>query len=193
MSASDIRAAKLGLRSQCRNARSLPEKDRRGCDAEIQSRVLTMREYVRCDTVLAYVSKDDEPDTHALIRAALANGKRVAVPRCGENDGEMDFYYINSFDELKTGKFGVLEPPRENETVLDLTRGICLVPALCFDAEGYRLGHGKGYYDRFLERFSGISVGLAHSTRVKWKLPRDEHDKPVDIIVTERYVRRVSR
>ncbi len=191
MSASDIRAAKLGLRAQYKNVRQLPEKDRRSYDTEIQSRVLTMREYVRCGLLFAYVSKDTEPDTHALIRAALANGKRVAVPRCGETDGEMDFFYISCFDELSEGRFGVLEPPDTNEKVTDFSQGICLVPGLCFDAEGYRLGYGKGYYDRFLERFSGISIGLARSVCVKWKLPRDEHDKPVDIIVTERYVRHV--
>lgn len=191
----DIREVKSDLRSGFKNKRSImPEEVKFNMDSEIQSRFLTLRQYSACSTVFTYVSKDIEVDTFAIIRAAWANGKRVAVPKCIPNTRDMAFYYITKIEDLEPGAFGVMEPNESKcEKVTDYSKGLCIVPGLSFDAEGYRLGYGKGYYDRFLATFNGDTVGLCYSSCIKWKLPHGYYDRPVDMIVTDRYIRRTAK
>lgn len=191
----DIREVKSALRTGFKSKRSsMPENIKLDMDSEIQSRLLTLRQYASCKTLFTYVSKDIEVDTFALIKAAWANGKRVAVPKCITDTGDMVFYYIKSPDDLELGAFGVMEPIEDKcVKVKDFSKGLCIVPGLSFDAEGYRLGYGKGYYDRFLSKFGGDTVGLCYSNCIKWKLPHGYYDQPVDLIVTDRYVRRTGR
>ena len=191
----DIRRIKSELRQGYKTKRAdMSEKIKLEMDSEIQSRFLTLRQYIYCKTVFTYVSKDIEVDTLSIIRAAWANGKRVAVPRCVTETREMDFFYITNMSDLEEGAFGVLEPIADKcEKVTDFSKGLCIVPGLSFDAEGYRLGYGKGYYDRFLSKFQGDTVGLCYSNCIKWKLPHGYYDKPVDLIVTDRYIRRTGK
>lgn len=191
MPVNDIRTVKSELRAGFKNKRSgMPESVKLSMDVEIQCRFLTLRQYAECDTLFTYVSKDIEVDTYSLIKAAWANGKRVAVPRCVTNTRQMEFYYIKSLDDLESGAFGVMEPAVDKcELVTDFSTGLCIVPGLSFDAEGFRLGYGKGYYDRFLSKFGGETVGLCYSNCIKWKLPHGRYDRPVDLIVTDRYIR----
>ncbi len=193
MPVNEIKAEKTELRKTFGLSRAKLDREKKlDYDAEIQSRVLALREYIDTDIVFTYVSLDTEASTIGLIYAAWANGKRVAVPRCDPKTTQMEFYIINSFDDLETGQYNIPEPIAERcEKVTDFSHGLCVVPGLSFDAEGYRLGYGRGYYDRFLKQFRGTSVGLCYSSYVKFKLPRSEYDMPVDIISTERYLRRV--
>ena len=95
-----------------------------------------------------------------------------------------------SLDDLKPGTFGVREPDADKSRLYDCTgRPICIVPGLSFDRWGYRLGYGKGYYDRFLTRYVGWTVGLCYSECVQYKLPHGRFDKPVDRLITEKYMR----
>ena len=191
----DIRRIKSELRQGYKTKRAdMSEKIKLEMDSEIQSRLLTLRQYMKCKTLFTYVSKDMEVDTFAIIRAAWANGKAVAVPRCVPQTREMEFYYIKNTDDLAPGAFGVYEPiPERCTLVTDFSSGLCIVPGLSFDAEGYRLGYGKGYYDRFLSVFGGDTVGLCYSNCIKWTLPHGYYDRPVDVIVTDRYMRRTSK
>ena len=193
MPVNEIKAEKTELRKTFGLSRAKLDREKKlDYDAEIQSRVLALREYIDTDIVFTYVSLDTEASTIGLIYAAWANGKRVAVPRCDPKTTQMEFYIINSFDDLEAGQYNIPEPIAERcEKVTDFSHGLCVVPGLSFDAEGYRLGYGRGYYDRFLKQFRGTSVGLCYSSYVKFKLPRSEYDMPVDIISTERYLRRV--
>ncbi|MBQ3968958.1 MAG: 5-formyltetrahydrofolate cyclo-ligase [Clostridia bacterium] len=190
LSNKELKEQKSELRRGLKSKRSeLDENSRLNLDSEIQSRFLALRQYALCDTVFTYVSKDTEVDTTAVIRAAWANGKKVAVPKCVDNN-ELEFYYIESMDDLEEGFCGLKEPVEGKcQKVGDYSKGICIVPGLSFDAEGYRLGYGKGYYDRFLVKFGGVTVGFCYSSCIKWKLPRDQYDRAVDIIITDRYVR----
>ena len=67
------------------------------------------------------------------------------------------------------------------------------MPGLAFDPQGFRLGYGKGYYDRFLSGFQGKTVGICYLGCVQWNLPHGYYDRPVDILITERYVRNIRR
>ena len=103
----------------------------------------------------------------------------------------MEFYEIFSLDELSPGTFGVDEPAADPARLLPQDPGgLCIVPALCYDDYGYRLGYGKGYYDRYLANYSGIRVGICYAACVRRSLFHGRYDRPVELLITERYIRR---
>ena len=98
----------------------------------------------------------------------------------------MEFYLADSVNDLKQGMYGILEPDTDKcSKITDFSGALCLVPALCYDKKGFRLGYGKGYYDRFLEKFTITTVGLCYNELIKDTLPVDKFDKSVDYIVTQ--------
>ncbi len=195
MSVTDIRQLKMRLREKYRAVRTdMPPEQRQQSDERIASRVRKLWQYRRAKQLLVYVSTDIEVDTHRIIRRALEDGKRVAVPRCVPDTREMEFYYITSLEELKPGSFGVYEPdPTAERLVTDLSEGLCIIPAFCYDHTGFRLGYGKGYYDRFLPRFGGSLIGICYSACVRRSLPHGRFDRPAELLVTENYIRRTNR
>lgn len=185
--------SKSALRARFAEMRKgLSKEYRHKMDIEIESRLLCSEEYSGADMILTYVSVNDEPDTLGLIHAAFANGKKVAVPKCTEGNN-MDFYFIKSADDLIKGKYGLLEPDvKKCKKASPTEKSLCVVPALSFDAEGYRLGKGGGYYDRFLKDFKGRSAGFCYNSFLRLSLPKEAFDVPVDIIVTENFLREIK-
>lgn len=155
-------------------------------DILIAQNLLSLDEIKNADTVLCYLSLDDEVCTDEIVTALLNMGKKVGAPYCVDNDGNMDFYYITDFDDLRIQSFGVREPVLEKcEKITSFDNAVIILPGLCFDKNGNRLGYGKGYYDRFLQIHSLISVGLCYNSLIVKKVPTDMYDKKADIIVTE--------
>ena len=139
--------------------------------------------------MFTYVSTPIEVDTRALINHSLKSGKKVAVPRCVPGTREMEFYYINSLDELEKGTFNVDEPnPDKSKAATEFKKSICIVPALCFDKRGYRLGYGGGYYDRFLSKYNGYSIGICYNNCIVPKLIHGRFDRKPDIVVTDKRI-----
>lgn len=188
MTINDIRPLKQQMRKKYKAMRSAMGEQEKAClDDKVLSRLLNTWAYREQDLILTYVSTAIEVDTYGLIKKALQDGKTVAAPRCVENTRLMDFYIVKSLDDLEKGSFGVMEPdPSKCEKLSDFSKGLCIVPALCFDKAGYRLGYGKGYYDRFLASFGGTTVGICYSACVCDALPCGKFDKSVDILVTEK-------
>lgn len=147
--------------------------------------------YYRCQDFLLYVSGEIEIGTRLIMEyifADIARGEpmRLLVPRCEKGTNEMFFYQINSFDDLEPGYCGILEPKAYCKRIDEFVDPMCVVPGLSFDSKGYRLGFGKGFYDRFLADFKGITVGLCcDRCLTDGELPRDEHDVAVDFVITE--------
>lgn len=190
----NIKEVKKNLRAKSRQYRERLEPERKArMDAAIRNRLFSLREYAGSGLVYTYVSKPIEVDTVALIEKTIAMKKHVAVPRCIPDTFAMEFYEIASLSDLQKGMFGVLEPPTSlGSPVTESEHSLCIVPGLSFDSQGFRLGYGKGYYDRFLSGFKGITVGICYSGCVRWNLPHGYFDRPVDILITEKYVRRIS-
>lgn len=189
MPVKNLKQKKIEYRSKYKKLRAnmLPEKKAQ-CDIQLAEKFLSEKEYIKSDILFAFVSKDIEVDTTAIIERALKEGKKVAVPRCITESTLMDFYYINSFDDLVKGAYNIMEPDTEKcVKVTDFTQGVCMVPGLVFDRSGFRLGFGKGYYDRFLADFKGVTIGVCYSRCIENELPRGYYDKPVDLVVTEKY------
>lgn len=133
----------------------------------------------KASMVLTYASTPIEVDTRRLIGYCLEKGIPVALPRSG--DTELSFYLIESTDELTIGRFGIDEPP-DNDPALCDEKTLCVVPALCADGNGFRLGYGRGYYDRFLSNFGGTSVIICYSG-FKRDVPIEPHDVKTDLTI----------
>lgn len=190
----DIRGLKQEIRQYCRDFRiQMTQEQKTEYDAQITKRAVALWEFSQADLVCTYVSKPLEVNTFGLITAALNLGKCVAVPRCLPGTREMEFRRIASCGDLLPGAFGVLEPdPKKCPAVNASGQTFCAVPGFSFDTEGFRLGYGKGYYDRFLADFCGFAVGLCYTGCVRKALPHGRFDCRVDALVTERYIRRIS-
>ncbi len=192
----DIRPIKKELRAKHKDIRknmTPSHKDR--CDLLIFDKVANHEIYRNADLLLCFVSTQIEVDTMRLIKYALRQGKAVAVPRCHDNEIAMTFYKITSLDDLEPGAFSVLEPKVCECDVLDISlykTPLCIVPGLAFDDKGFRLGYGKGYYDRFLSGFNGITAGICYSECTEPELVHGRYDRAVDYLFTDKNVLQIK-
>lgn len=189
----DIRQYKTELRNSIKDERrNMDPEEKQKLDSGVTRNVFRLYQYRSCKTVLVYVSTAIEVDTIEIIKGALKDGKKVAVPRCIPDTRLMEFHYIESLDDLSPGAFGVLEPDESLPIVEDFTGCLMLLPALSIDYLGYRLGYGKGYYDRYMSRFTGACAGICYSNCIRRHMYHGRFDRPVDVIVTEKWIKDVS-
>ena len=125
-----------------------------------------------------------EPDTGRLIRALTARGKRVGLPRMLPGR-QMEVRLYEPDRPLVPASFGILEPPADAPLLARPDIDLALVPAVCYDRRGFRLGFGGGYYDRWLSGFSGFTVGLCRDCVLQDRVPTEDHDCRVDLLLTE--------
>ena len=156
-----------------------------GLSAGIAERLFAAVEYREARTLLCFVSTEIEVNTRTVIKKALADGKRVAVPLCIKGSCELSFRYITGTDDLASGAFGILEPLPHCAECTDFDGALCVVPALCCDRRGHRMGYGRGYYDRFLADFGGTGCGVIFDEFLLDTIPTEPTDVPLDMIVTE--------
>ena len=189
----DIRQYKNELRDFIKDERrNLPPEEKKILDNGVTRNVFKLYQYKSAKTVMVYVSTAIEVDTFEIIKGAWRDGKKVAVPRCIPSTRFMEFHYIPSFEDLSPGTFGVLEPDASLETVTDFEGCLMLLPALSLDYLGFRLGYGKGYYDRYLSRFNGACAGICYTMNIRRHMYHGRFDRPVDVIVTEKWIKDVS-
>ncbi|MCL2493499.1 MAG: 5-formyltetrahydrofolate cyclo-ligase [Clostridiales bacterium] len=171
---------------------AMPEEARRQASDAIIQRVLALPEYKKAQTIYCFVGVGWEVDTRPLLEDALAAGKAVCVPRC-EADGRMAAHRIESVDDLQaTGLFGLPEPCENCEIVPFEAIDFAVIPCLCADKNGMRLGRGGGYYDRFMSVFPGTSATVCYSAALQKQVPTETHDKQIDCVVTENEIYRAG-
>lgn len=151
-------------------------------DNIIFNRVISNDKVILADTILIYVSLDDEVDTRRIINYFLVSGKKVAV--CKVLGKEMKFYYINSFDDLVLGYKNVLEPKEYCIEVTYFNGSVSITPGICFNRIGYRIGYGGGYYDRFYDKVNLYKIGLCYKEFLIDDEFNDIYDVAVDEIIT---------
>ena len=158
--------------------KELDEKDLEASNRRISEKVLNSREYRDSKCIFTYVGIGKEPDTKEIIRAALADGKTVLVPKCRKAP-EMDPIQINSLSELRPGTMGIPEPVSDN--AYSGTIDLIIVPCVTASKDGSRLGHGGGYYDRFLSlNKDSVSICLCHELLLTEKIPAEQWDIKAD-------------
>lgn len=158
--------------------------------SDIAANLFNTNDWKQADTIAITISRGIEVDTRAIIEKGWEEGKRIVVPKCEPVTKDMTFRVLESFDQLEVVYYG-LEEPKENETKAILAGAINLmiVPGLAYNRNGYRIGFGGGYYDRFLCNFSGKTASLAfEEVQLVEELPIEEHDIPVNMIITNEQV-----
>lgn len=174
------------LRKQYRTLRQqITAADKAVWDAAMQERFCRSSVYRQCQVLFAYVATPEEAETAWILEQAWQDNKVVALPRCLPNR-KMVFCQVTNTQQLQRGAFDILEPDAACPVLqIPETGGICLVPGLVFDAKGYRIGYGGGYYDRFLQQHPQLyRVGYCAEVCCTDALPREKTDLPVQLLIT---------
>lgn len=179
---SELRKLMLEKRS------SLADAYRRRAGNSVCENPQLLEQLKAADTVLCYISIGSELPTEGIIAYCLKNSIKTAVPVCiGES---MLFRYISGFGDLEPGSFSIPEPKVYCPAAKITTASVCITPALCYNESGFRIGYGKGYYDRFFSHNKCVKIGLCYEKLIAEFSP-DENDVAVDMIVTEHRFRRI--
>jgi len=159
----------------------------------ICERLMSLPEFVSAETVLFYAHARSEVQTLSAIERTINLGKRVATTYCDGDD--LVPVQVLGLNELEPGAFAVPEPLErlrglaERRVELDEI-DLVVVPGVAFDRGGGRLGHGKGFYDRFLGRAKQanlelLTVGLAYECQFVDEVPSDQHDVRLNWVASE--------
>ncbi len=170
----------------------LPEGYIKKASADIVKRVENLRCWQESQNVFLYISTKTEPGTGKLVTQALSDGKKVYAPYCF-GKGRMDALQITSLDDVAIGKYGVPQPKIGAPLILPNQLSLVIVPCVAADKNGYRLGHGGGYYDRYLPNVACPTVCLCFDDLLQDSILRDEWDYPVDWVVTEKIEIKTSK
>ena len=168
--------------------RKQARKERLTKSFKIWHKLKTMRGFKKAKTILFYASFDGEVETFEMIKKALKLGKKIALPKTFKDRKKFFPVLVRSLRrDLETGVYGVREPKTTKNNVLDIKDiDMVVVPALAFDKANYRLGRGKGYYDRFLKQLppKTLTVGLAFDFQMVDTIPHiKEHDVPTSCVL----------
>lgn len=186
MTKSELRAL-----SKERNA-ALSPGERAEIDAIIKEKFLSLP-IEKGEKAFIYISFGDETETLGIAEELLLRGVSLYVPLC-YGKGEMDAVKISSTSELKAGMYGIPEPPKTGEKISPSELSLIVVPGVAFGCDRSRLGRGAGYYDRFIEKAENArTVALCREINLFETVPCEEHDRKVDMIITEkRIIKEVS-
>ena len=183
---------KIALRKQISDEiQALPDDYITASNEGLFLQIASLEEFTAARNIFLYYSVKREPATQKIAKAALSMGKTVAFPYCLKG-GIMHARVVRSLDELSPAMLGI---PAASESAPVIAPGeleIVIVPALTYDMNGYRLGYGGGYYDRYLHGIPALTLGLARERLIRDELPIEPHDIPVKRIVTERGVLRAT-
>jgi 5-formyltetrahydrofolate cyclo-ligase len=182
-SKNSLRAAALTQRGLLSRAESLSRS------RSIQAQALQFPPYLIHRSVAIYSPIQNEVETAEIRDHALASGKRVFYPRFAAENA-LELVEIGSATELNIGRFGILEPTGESRlSRQDQEELVVFVPGVAFDLRGNRLGRGKGWYDRLIEKLGRATfVALAYDFQIVDEVPAEEWDQKVHYLITERRI-----
>ncbi|HET6871552.1 MAG TPA: 5-formyltetrahydrofolate cyclo-ligase [Sporolactobacillaceae bacterium] len=163
----------------------LSVEDRQLRSNAIYEHLVRLSNWATSETIGVTISTPNEIETRPIIEKAWEQAKEVAVPKCLPQTKQLDFRKLTHFSQLESVFYG-LQEPIQDQTVPMAPEYIDLliVPGLCFDSRGYRIGFGGGYYDRYLVHFNGVKVALAYEEQLIETVPEESHDIPVDFLIT---------
>lgn len=154
--------------------------------AVIADRLLETEEYSRANTVMCYLDYGKEVRTSAIVERLWADGKRVCIPLCTDTKAHiMEAKLYTDETVLVPGAYGIMEPPADAETVPAGELDLIVLPCVSCDRSCNRLGHGAGYYDRYLPGTDASLIALCTEKLMSDEIPVDEFDVPLDAVITE--------
>ena len=177
----DIAGKKQEIRQQMKKSRLALSASEISMQSQIIQKVVTESDqFQRAKSIGAYFPVNNEVLTDVIINEGRRHGKVITLPRI---DGEIiHFLGFSTSGELRIGPFGIPEPIPLSEPVA--RPDLILVPGLAFDKSGYRIGYGKGYYDRFLKSFEGISLGIAYPFQILANVAHNSSDVRLNFLAT---------
>lgn len=184
--ADTVSQRKARLRREALHRRSeLDTVSAAAASERVAAHVTGLQSWLRAEVLHTYVSSlPNEVDTHALIEAARERGVRIVVPVVTGRRQAMRHAEISGLDELARGPWDLWQP-RKPRFVEAPAPDLVIVPGVLFDRGGYRVGHGGGYYDRFLGELSEAqTIGLIYDEFFVDRIPTEDHDVPVDVVIT---------
>ena len=185
--ASSIAENKKELRRRVRQqlTEMTPEELKAADDAMFVS-FLALPQVEAAQNIFAFLGiPGREPETERLLNELVARGKKVGLPRMLP-EHKMEVRGYEPGRPLQQVAFGIREPGEDCPLMAPEDIDLVLVPAVCYDRRGYRLGFGGGYYDRWLEHFSGARVGLGRTAILQEEVPIEAHDTKVQVLITEK-------
>ena len=150
----------------------------------VTEKLLNSEWFKNSNTIMSYISIKNEIDLQEINETIIKLGKTLVLPVIDNNGENMKSVKVDTLENLKEKKFGVMEPDFGEEikyNEIDLV----IVPGVAFDINGNRIGFGKGYYDRFLRGYNGKTIVLAYDFQVLESIETEEHDEKVEEIITE--------
>lgn len=175
--------------------KQLNREERSKIESQLLNKLTNMNEWSKAKSIAITMSMGAEWKTQPIIEKAWAEGKRVAIPKSIHDTKELHYYIITSFTQVETGYYGIEEPdPNQASRVFKDDFDLVIVPGVAFMKNGYRIGFGGGYYDRFLSDYRGPTVSLVDDLQLVERFPVEAYDVPVDklvmpkqIITTQKY------
>ena len=182
---SGARAEKQRIRQETRQISERLSPEYR-CEAsrDITRQVMALPFWKQARTVMAYWSMPEEPDTRELMETALREGKILLLPRCLDGS-RMTAVPLKDMAEAEPGLMGIPEPPLPEGEASFPEPDLILVPCVAAAPRGVRLGHGAGYYDRFLAERTGTTVCLCFRALLRADLPAEDTDIPVHLVISD--------
>ncbi len=146
---------------------------------------IILKDFSGCRQIGLYFPLRNEVRTQELFESWIKNGKQIFFPRVVGK--KIEFVSVEDKKDLVVGCWGILEP-KSDQLVEVQNLDLVIVPGVAFDEERIRLGFGKGYYDRCLESYQGLKVGLCYEFQVVRQLIHLDHDLQCDQVVTEKRI-----
>jgi 5-formyltetrahydrofolate cyclo-ligase len=173
---------------------ALPEDRRHAKSVSACSLLAASPEFAAARVIMIYLSTTTELDTAPLALKAWQNGKTVVAPKVSWDQRRMLPVEIHSLTANMTSTGPGIREPMTGKPIPVEFIDLVVVPGLGFSADGYRIGRGMGFYDRFLAQreFMGLSCGLAFEEQIYPDLPVLDHDMPLSMLVTDRGIRRFA-
>ncbi len=173
---------KKALRRQiAQQKRSMTEAEILQASSRLAEMFFATEQYRKADTIYGYLPYNQEVRTVPILEQAMAEGKRVAVPKVYGD--EMRFIYITDMNGLEKSSMGIPEPVADAPVAND-PHALVLMPGVAFDPAGHRIGYGGGFYDKFLAREPAHpTVALCYGFQVLPRLETEEFDIPVDCVL----------
>ena len=169
-----------------RDALSLQERKEKS--EKIKEYVLAQEPVQQADVIFGFLNFGSEVSMKPLLEKLLHDGKTIYVPYTEKGNPEMKVLKLHSYDDLELGNYGILTPKEENRVWGEKEKiDVIFVPGVAFSPDGYRIGYGAGYYDRFIQSLpqKPYKLGIGYSLQRVSSIPIEDHDQPIDALITE--------
>lgn len=165
--------------------KNMTEEDYCKYSSEIKEKLISSHQWYEAKTIGITISTDREVDTRLIIEEGWKQNKTIVVPKCIPEKKQLVFYKITSFSEVEDSFYSLKEPITAITSQVDKANiDLIIVPGLIYDKEGYRVGFGGGYYDRYLKNYHGDTIALAFKFQITGHVPKEDHDIPVGKIIS---------